>query len=82
MCIACAALGLCRRNILSTIGGIFSSFLSLLPVYTFHPEGVVQGSEIFNGHLTQKNIRIPLKKELGTPFPPHFVIFGWKQRVF
>jgi hypothetical protein len=53
-----------------------SSSLSPGPLLFYQKEGR-QGFEILYGLLSDKNIRIPIKKKLwGPPLPPHYDIFG------
>ena len=61
----------------NNVSGNFSFFLLLFLIPLFKtPEGVVIGIQNFAGLLTPKNIRIPIKKNIGgPPYPPHYAIF-------
>ena len=41
-----------------------------------------EGFKIVHGLLSNKNFRIPIKKNKGPPYPAHFAVLGRKRGVF
>jgi hypothetical protein len=73
-------------NVVAIVLGIiflsFSSLFSLSPLLFYQKEGSY-GFEIFHGLLSHKNIRIPIKKTLGTPPTPRTMTYlGGQGGVF
>ena len=55
---------------------------SLLPQLLFSQRGLSYDFEILHGLLNNKNIRVPIKKKLRAPLPPHYANFGQNMGVF
>ena len=58
------------------------SFFFLSPWVTFLLEGVIVGSEMLPGLLTNNNIKMLIKKKWGPPYPPYYDTFEHKRGIF